>query len=62
MKLELVLVLMGLVMFLLFGAKRGLAQFRGLEDDHLLVFRNLGGILAIIGIGILVCRTLSDLG
>ena len=62
MKIELIVVLLGLVIFLLFGAARGINLFRGMESEHLLVFRNLGGVLAILGVGLLIFRTFQSFG
>ena len=57
MKLEVLLVLVGLLMFGLFGSMRGINRFRGLDSDHLFVLRNVGCLLAIIGLSILIFRT-----
>lgn len=62
MKFEVFLVVAGLVMCILFGALRGLNRFRGMEAEHLFVLRNLGCLLAIIGLSILIVRTFSTFG
>ena len=62
MKLEIWLVIIGLVMYIVFGALRGLNRFKGAEAEHFFVLRNIGCLLAIIGLGTLVIRTFLTFG
>ena len=60
MKLEVLLLLVGLLMFAVFSSMRGINRFRGVDAEHLFVLRNVGCLLAIIGLSILIFRTFQS--
>jgi hypothetical protein len=59
MNIELILVLIGLLMFGLFAWQRWVAGPEKEDTQHLNVFANLGCAFVIIGFGALIIETLS---